>query len=64
MALSIEEARIHADTELALRAEIKDFTDMLSNQDYRTKVEKEAISAALQAKRAELNDHIATAREA
>lgn len=64
MALSIEEARIHADTELALRAEIKDFTDMLSNQDYRTKVEKEAISAALQAKRQELNDHIASAHEA
>ena len=64
MALSIEEARIHADKELQLRQEIKDFIAMLENQDYRTKVEKEAISAALQAKRQELNDHIATAREA
>lgn len=64
MALSIEEARIHADIELALRAEIKNYTDMLSNQDYRTKVEKEAISAVLQTKRQELNDHLASAREA
>ena len=64
MALSIEEARIHADKELQLRQEIKDFIAMLENQEYRTKVEKEAISAALQAKRQELNDHIATAREA
>ena len=58
MAMSIEEARIHADKELALRAEIKEFTEMLSNQDYRTKTEKEAISAALQEKRAELNAHL------
>ena len=64
MALSIEEARAHADKELELRQEIKDFIAMLENQEYRTKVEKEAISAALQAKRQELNDHIATAREA
>ena len=64
MALSIEEARAHADKELELRQEIKDFIAMLENKDYRTKIEKEAISAALQAKRAELNDHIATAREA
>jgi hypothetical protein len=56
--MSIEEARIHADKELALRAEIKEFTEMLSNQDYRTKTEKEAISAALQEKRAELNAHL------
>jgi hypothetical protein len=58
MAMSIEEARIHADTELAIRAEIKELTEMLSNQDYRTKTEKEAISAALQEKRAELNAHL------
>jgi hypothetical protein len=58
MAMSIEEARIHADKELALRAEIKEFIEMLSNQDYRTKTEKEAISAALQEKRAELNAHL------
>jgi hypothetical protein len=58
MAMSIEEARIHADKELALRAEIKEFTEMLSNQDYRTKTEKEAISAALHEKRAELNAHL------
>jgi hypothetical protein len=64
MALSIEEARAHADKELELRQEIKDFIAMLENKEYRTKIEKEAISAALQAKRAELNDHIATAREA
>jgi hypothetical protein len=37
---------------------------MLENQDYRTKVEKAAISAALQEKRAELNDHLALAAEA
>jgi hypothetical protein len=37
---------------------------MLSNQEYRTKVEKEAISAVLQEKRAELNAHLASAREA
>ena len=64
MAMSIEEARAHADKELALRAEIKEFTDMLSNQDYRTKVEKSAISAALQEKRQELNAHLALAAEA
>jgi len=64
MAMSIAEARAHADKELELRAEIKEFTDMLSNQDYRTKVEKAAISAALQEKRQELNDHLALAAEA
>jgi hypothetical protein len=58
MAMSIEEARIHADKELALRAEIKELTDMLSNQDYRTKTEKMAISGVLQEKRAELNAHL------
>ena len=58
MAMSIEEARIHADQELAIRAEIKELTEMLSNQDYRTKTEKEAISAALQEKRRELNTHL------
>lgn len=64
MAMSIAEARAHADRELELRAEIKEFTDMLSNQDYRTKVEKSAISAALQEKRQELNAHLALAAEA
>jgi hypothetical protein len=64
MAMSIAEARAHADKELELRAEIKEFTDMLSNQEYRTKVEKSAISAALQEKRQELNDHLALAAEA
>jgi hypothetical protein len=64
MALSIEEARAHADRELELRAEIQSYVEMLSNQEYRTKVEKEAISAVLQAKRVELNDHLASAREA
>jgi len=58
MAMSIEDARIHADTELAIRAEIRELTDMLSNQEYRTKTEKEAISAALQEKRQELNAHL------
>ena len=64
MAMSIEDARIHADTELAIRAEIRELTDMLSNQEYRTKVEKSAISAALQEKRQELNAHLALAAEA
>lgn len=64
MAMSIEEARLHADKELALRAEIKEILAMLENQDYRTKTEKSAISAALQAKREELNAHLALAREA
>lgn len=64
MPMSIEEARAHADRELELRAEIRVFTDMLSNQDYRTKVEKSAISAALQEKRQELNAHLALAAEA
>jgi hypothetical protein len=64
MAMSIAEARAHADKELELRAEIKEFTDMLSNQEYRTKVEKSAISAALQEKRQELNAHLALAAEA
>lgn len=64
MALSIEEARIHADKELAIRAELKELQDMLENKDYRTKVEKAAIGAAIQAKREELNAHIATASEA
>jgi hypothetical protein len=64
MALSIEEARAHADRELALRAEIREYIAMLESKDYRTKVEKEAISAVLQAKRQELNDHLASAREA
>jgi hypothetical protein len=64
MALSIEEARAHADRELELRAEIQSYVDMLSNGEYRTKVEKEAISAVLQEKRQELNAHLASAREA
>ena len=64
MALSIEEARAHADRELEIRAEIKEFQDMLSNQEYRTKVEKEAIGNALQEKRRELNAHLDLAREA
>lgn len=64
MAMSIEEARLHADKELALRAEIKELSDMISNGEYRTKVEKSAIGNALQEKRRELNDHLALAREA
>jgi hypothetical protein len=64
MAMSIEEARIHADKELALKAEISEFKAMLENQDYRTKTEKSAISAALQEKRQELNEHLALAAEA
>lgn len=62
MALSIEEARIHADKELAIRAELAELQAMLENQDYRTKTEKAAIGAAVQAKRVELNDHIASAQ--
>jgi hypothetical protein len=64
MAMSIAEARAHADRELEIRAEITELLGMLENQDYRTKVEKAAISAALQEKRAELNDHLALAAEA
>lgn len=61
MALSIEEARIHADKELAIRAELAELQAMLENKDYRTKVEKAAIGAAIQDKRNELTAHIATA---
>lgn len=64
MAMSIAEARAHADKEIALREEIEELKAMLENQDYRTKVEKSAISAALQEKRKELNDHLALAAEA
>jgi hypothetical protein len=64
MALSIQEARIHADRELAIKAELKELQDMMENQDYRTKTEKLAISASLQEKRKELNDHLASANEA
>jgi hypothetical protein len=64
MAMSIEEARAHADRELAIRAEIKELTDMLSNQEYRTKTEKSAFSALLQEKRAELNAHLGISSEA
>jgi hypothetical protein len=64
MALSIQEARIHADRELAIKAELKELQDMMENQDYRTKTEKLAVSAALQEKRKELNDHLASANEA
>jgi hypothetical protein len=64
MAMTIAEARAHADKELALRAEIKEIMEMISNQEYRTKTEKVAFSAALQEKRAELNAHLALASEA
>jgi hypothetical protein len=49
----------HADKEIALKAEIAEFIRQLSESEYRTKREKEAISADLQAKRVELREHIA-----
>ena len=49
----------HADKELALKAEIEELIRQLRDSDYRTKREKEAISFDLQAKRAELREHIA-----
>jgi hypothetical protein len=49
----------HADKEIALKAEIAEFIRQLSESEYRTKREKEAISADLQAKRLELREHIA-----
>ena len=49
----------HADKEIALKADIAEFIRQLSESEYRTKREKEAISADLQAKRLELREHIA-----
>jgi hypothetical protein len=49
----------HADKEIALKADIAEFIRQLSENEYRTKREKEAISADLQAKRLELREHIA-----
>jgi citrate synthase len=49
----------HADKEIALKAEIEELIRQLRDSEYRTKREKEAISADLQAKRVELREHIA-----
>lgn len=49
----------HADKELALKAEIADFVTKLSEGEYRTKIEKAALSFKLQEKRAELQEHLA-----
>jgi hypothetical protein len=49
----------HADKELALKAEIEELIRQLRDSEYRTKREKEAVSFDLQAKRAELREHIA-----
>ena len=49
----------HADKELALKADIEELIRQLRDSEYRTKREKEAISFDLQAKRAELREHIA-----
>jgi len=49
----------HADKEIALKAEIEELIRQLRDSGYRTKREKEAISFDLQAKRAELREHIA-----
>jgi len=48
----------HADKELALKAEIEELIRQIRDSEYRTKREKEAISFDLQAKRAELREHI------
>jgi len=49
----------HADKEIALKADIEELIRQLRDSEYRTKREKEAISADLQAKRVELREHIA-----
>ena len=49
----------HADKEIALKADIEELIRQLRDSGYRTKREKEAISFDLQAKRAELREHIA-----
>jgi len=48
----------HADKEIALKAEIEELMRQLRDSEYRTKREKEALSFDLQAKRAELREHI------
>jgi hypothetical protein len=53
-----EELEAHVTTELALRAEIQEILDDLSAANYRTKTEKTAKNAALQAKRRELSIHL------
>ena len=49
----------HADKEIALKADIEELIRQLRDSEYRTKREKDAISCDLQAKRAELREHIA-----
>lgn len=49
----------HADKELALKAEIAGLVTQLSEGEYRTKTEKAALSYKLQAKRQELQEHLA-----
>lgn len=49
----------HADKELALKAEIAALVDELGQSNYRTKIEKQALSYKLQTKRQELQEHLA-----
>jgi predicted transcriptional regulator len=53
-----EELEAHVTTELALRAEIDEMLADLAAGNYRTKTEKLAKNAALQAKRQELESHL------
>jgi hypothetical protein len=53
-----EELEAHVQTELALRAEIEEMLADLAAKTYRTKTEKAAKTAALQAKRLELSAHL------
>ena len=53
-----EELEAHITKELALKAEITEMLADLAAKNYRTKTEKAAKSAALQAKRLELSAHL------
>jgi hypothetical protein len=53
-----EEAAIHADRELEIKAEIEALKLQLRNSEYRTKTEKMALSNLLQTKRTELRVHL------
>lgn len=63
MAMTRAEAKAHADKELQIKADIKSLTDELREGNYRTKVEKEAISEELRLKRIELRLHLGLSLE-
>jgi hypothetical protein len=56
--MTAKELEAHVTKELALRAEIDEILADLSAANYRTKTEKMAKNAALQAKRKELSIHL------